>query len=243
MTAIEPTSNWTAPPLSLEPSGPMTTTEPVVVGESTEGATSGPNASVSGRREGPGYISAWVGRISLACFLAMREVELANRSSADYFQLVGAENASAIYVRLPGEGVYESIVASITRIPSEDLEDGMTYELGMKVMSAVNRYHELALTLFAKSIFGGEISPARASHTLRWLGRIRDDATESSRLRLLSRGLRVASPVIRDGAALGLAAMECQEAIPMLRQAARDEPIESLRRDLEQVLRELDQPG
>jgi hypothetical protein len=49
------------------------------------------------------------------------------------------------------------------------------------------------------------------------------------------------SPVIRDGAALGLAALGSREAIPVLRQAVKDERVEGLRKDLEQVLRELEQ--
>lgn len=232
-------NSWTALPSTAEAAVPG---QPVLVTEATSGqqAQADPNASMPRRREGSRHASTWLSRVSLACHLAMREVELANWPSTYYVQLVSEENATGTYLKSPQEAARQEILSRIGRIPPEDLEDGMTYELGMNVVSVVNRYHELALTTLAESIFGGEISSELASHTLRWLGRIKDPATESSRLRILNRSLRAVSPLVRDGAALGLAALGKREAIPMLRKALEDEPIVSLRRDLEQVLRELD---
>ena len=183
--------------------------------------------------------SKWFGRLSLALFLGTEP--LARPSPRVHFELLAGGSESAIYAQSDEQAVRESILGAVERVSVEELEDGMSYDLGMGVASAVERYHELALTTLAESIWRGELHAEVASHTLRWLGRLRDPATESSRLRLLTRSLKATSPAVRDGAALGLASLDRPEAIPLLRKAINDEPIAALRSDLEQVLTELDQ--
>jgi hypothetical protein len=89
-------------------------------------------------------------------------------------------------------------------------------------------------------ILAKDIDEEVASEALRWLGRMEDTKSYSKRLWLLERGLASPSPIIRDGAALGLASLDDRHAIPYLRLAVEREELDELRFNLGQVLDQLE---
>src|SRR5262245_36609894 len=121
----------------------------------------------------------------------------------------------------------------------EQIEDGMTALLGEKISNLIRFHGSKVIKRLKEMISSNEVSPSLASHTLRWLGRIKDSASFDSRLELLCQSLRSKSPVIRDSASLGLAALGSTKAIPCLKEAVEQEKLPGLRADLEQVLKEL----
>jgi HEAT repeats len=121
----------------------------------------------------------------------------------------------------------------------EDIEDGMTATLGERISILIRFRGSKAIEELKVLISSNSISPSLASHTLRWLGRIKEAASFDLRLALLCENLRSKSPVVRDGASLGLAALGSPKAIPDLQNAIKHEKLPGLRADMEQVLREL----
>ena len=127
----------------------------------------------------------------------------------------------------------------LTGFVDEEIEDGMTASLGEKISNLIRFHGSEAVKRLKGLISSNELSPSLASHTLRWLGRIKDSASFDSRLELLCESLRSKSPAIRDGASLGLAALGSTKAIPFLLEAIEREKLPGLRADLEQVRRKL----
>lgn len=121
----------------------------------------------------------------------------------------------------------------------EEIEDGMTATLGEKISNLVRIYGSEAIKGLKELITSHKLPPSLASHTLRWLGRIKDPASSDTRLNLLCESLRSKSPVVRDGASLGLVTLGSPKAIPYLQKAIAQEKLPGLRDDMEQVLREL----
>ena len=79
-----------------------------------------------------------------------------------------------------------------------------------------------------------------ASEALRWLGRMDHPVSYHYRLWLLERGLRCSSAIVRDGATLGLASLDDHHAVTYLKQTIQREPCEELRKDMGQVLIQLE---
>ena len=144
------------------------------------------------------------------------------------------ENVTAPSVGVPT--VEEQVLSRLGVVQAEELEDGMTGSLGSEVSVLVSRYGESAILAMASLISSGKIGPEVVSHTLRWIGRMNHPESFRRRLWLLKSCLLSPSAVVRDGAALGLAALGSRSAIPALRAAIQREPFRGLRRDMEQVL-------
>ena len=129
--------------------------------------------------------------------------------------------------------------ACLAGFEDDEIEDGMTAALEEKISNLIRLHGSQAIRRLKELIISNALSPSIASHTLRWLGRIKDSASYDSRLQLLCEGLRSKSPTIRDGASLGLAALGSPKAIPYLEKAIRQEKLPGLRDDMAQVLTEL----
>ena len=86
----------------------------------------------------------------------------------------------------------------------------------------------------------GRVDDEVASEALRWLARIDDPATYGWRLWLLEKNLSSKSPMVRDGAGLGLECMGDRHAIQYIGKAIEREPITELRHDLQGALEELE---
>ena len=121
-----------------------------------------------------------------------------------------------------------------------EFEDGIENPFSREIVSVIRRYGETATAVLASLIVREKVSTEAAAETLRWLGRMSDPATYRSRLWLLERCLNSSSLTVRDGAALGLAAMDDPTAIRYLELAIRCEQSPELRKDMEQVLEQLE---
>lgn len=144
--------------------------------------------------------------------------------------------------RIKGEvsKLHAEMIACFVGVNTGEIEDGMTSDLGDKIIRLVKVHKDLATHLLAAIIHSKQVPPDALSHALRWIGRMKDDKTFHERLWLLRNCLKSSSPIIRDGAALGLAALGSPQAIPSLRQAIKNEKLPSLRLDLVQVLNRLE---
>lgn len=124
---------------------------------------------------------------------------------------------------------------------AEDLhfEDGMDSPFSRDLVTLVTSQGRSAYELLTYWIVLEKASPEVATEALRWLGAMEDEPSYHFRRWLLERSLRLSSPTVRDGAGLGLAAMDDPHAIPHLREAIAPETCQELRELLEQVLTQL----
>ena len=118
-------------------------------------------------------------------------------------------------------------------------EDGMENEFSRELLSLMERHENSAVDAVGELILSENVSPAVASEALRWLGGMDDATTYQKRLWLLEKCLFSSSPVVRDGAVVGVASMDDPSAIPYLRKARDKEPLNDLRKDMGQVLEQL----
>lgn len=122
----------------------------------------------------------------------------------------------------------------------EIFEDGMESRFSTELVSTIARYGDYALEVIESLILSESAIPEVASEALRWIGDTEHKATHEIRLRLLERSLSCSSPIVRDGAVLGLSFMSDPRAIGSLRDALKREDSKLLRRYMEQVLEELE---
>jgi len=160
--------------------------------------------------------------------------ELAREVYRHVYWIPAEGNATALSLGVPT--VEEEVLSSLEVVQTEELEDGMTGSLGSVVSVLLSRYGESAILAMASLISSGKIAPEVISHTLRWLGRMNHPESFRRRLWLLKNCLLSPSPIVRDGAALGLAVLGSRSAIPALRAAIKREHFHGLRRDMEHVL-------
>jgi len=119
-------------------------------------------------------------------------------------------------------------------------EDGMETDFSRELVSLVKKYGNLAMGEISYLITCGRVAEEVASEALRWLARIDDASTYGWRLWVLEKSLSSKSPVVRDGAALGLVSMGDAHAIQHIRKAIDQETITELLYDLQGALKELE---
>jgi hypothetical protein len=117
-----------------------------------------------------------------------------------------------------------------------EFEDGMMSSFSKGLYDLILNYGYLAMQQVTYLITKDIPNPDVSSEALRWLGRLDDASTYDWRLWLLKKSLTSDSPLVRDGAALGLTSMHDKSAIPDLQEAISQETIAELRTDLRQVL-------
>lgn len=122
----------------------------------------------------------------------------------------------------------------------QDFEDGMESDFSRELTSIIRKYGDTAMAEISYLITYDRVNREVASEALRWLGCINDPPTYGWRLWLLEKSLSSASPMVRDGAALGLAFMDDPHAIPYINEAIQQEVCIELREDLQQVLEEIE---
>ena len=118
----------------------------------------------------------------------------------------------------------------------EHFEDGMESAFSRRLISLIETYCEPMKELLAYWLVREKADPYVVSEALRWIGHMDHPISHRFRRWLLERCLKSPSSIVRDGAALGLAAMDDSEAIPSLREAIENEACDELRMNLEQVL-------
>ena len=135
----------------------------------------------------------------------------------------------------------EDAVAELFELAEEQsFEDGMESDFSRDLVSLITKYGDLAMSEIAYLVTYDRVDREVASEALRWLGRIDDPSTHDSRLWVLRQGLTCKSPLVRDGAALGLASIRDAKAVQCLREAVERETIAELRYDLQAILEGLE---
>lgn len=139
-----------------------------------------------------------------------------------------------------GEEIRQKAAALFAAALDQHFEDGMESEFSNALITLIERRGETAVNAVAHCLTSETVNEDAAAEALRWLGRMDHVATYHARLELLERNLFSASARVRDGAALGLAAMDDPHAISYLQQAMQREKHAALRDDLKQVLAQLE---
>lgn len=135
----------------------------------------------------------------------------------------------------------EAAVAALTEMTApEELEPGIDTPLIPALYEAVRKYGADAVFEIAASIESSQLDPQLASWLLRWLGRLPDHSTHAVRRWLLERGLQSSVPMIRDGAASGLASLGDPRPIAALRAAASRERYSRIRRNIDRAIQQID---
>lgn len=122
----------------------------------------------------------------------------------------------------------------------EFFEDGMESRFSKGLVSAIEKYGELAIEIISDLILSEKVSPEVASEALRWIGKIEHNATYENRLYLLEQSLKCSSARVRDGAILGLSFLNDFSAIDSIKKAIQSENIKLLRKNMKQVLEQLE---
>jgi len=138
------------------------------------------------------------------------------------------------------EAIEEAVGSLSGLVAPEELELGMDTPLIPALYQLVRTHGEGAVFELAASIGSSEIDPYVGTWILRWLGRLSDDRTHRARRWLLERSLHSPVPMIRDGAAQGLAALGDHRVLPALRAALDRERYSRLRRHIEKALRQVE---
>lgn len=122
---------------------------------------------------------------------------------------------------------------------SEFFQDGMYSEFSRSLMAILTQYGRAAFRAIAEYVFSGRGNADVISEALRWLADFDDPATLSQRWAILHRTLKNHSPLVRDGAILGFAALDDPRARSPLLERQNSEPIPELRRLIQQVVDQL----
>ena len=143
----------------------------------------------------------------------------------------------------PGTGTQQLLheLQTLFRVAAhETFEFGMESEFVTALESSIAEHGTHAVASIATIILKGQAKPQVAAEALRLLGDVNHRESYQLRLRLLEACLDDPSRWIRDGAALGLDAMNDRHAVPSLKAAIAREPIYELRKDMESVLARLE---
>lgn len=125
---------------------------------------------------------------------------------------------------------------------SVHFEDGMESDFSKELVRLVRQYGKAAMGEIA-AVVVDPVDAEIAAEALRWIGRVDHPPSRQERLSLLERCLSSPSILVRDGAALGLAALDDPRALPSLQEAIDRETYPALREDLEQVRDQLREKG
>lgn len=119
-------------------------------------------------------------------------------------------------------------------------EDGMESEFSRGLTALIAAYGNMTVHELAYLVLSEKVNAEVASEALRWLGNMPHGSSCHCRLWLLERSLLCSSPMVRDGAILGLASLDDPRAIPYIKRAIEREQCEALRKNMEQVLVQLE---
>lgn len=152
----------------------------------------------------------------------------------------GPEHQETLSITSPQVFAHAEVLSYFDGLLMDELEDGMTLLLGERIFNVIETYGTPAIDALAGIIESQKVPVEALSHALRWVGRMRHPKSLHRRLWILRRSLLSSSPVVRDGAALGLAALGSPHAIPSLRAAIEREKLPALRADIERVLKQME---
>lgn len=122
----------------------------------------------------------------------------------------------------------------------EVFEDGMESYFSRGLVAVIEKYGNDAIKALVSPLIDEAVAAETASEALRWLGHMDHPPTYRLRLLLLKACLKSRLARVRDGAALGLSFLDDPDAIPELKDAVQAEPIKELRKNIEQVVDQLE---
>jgi len=137
------------------------------------------------------------------------------------------------------EGFEKRVERLFMAAKGEYFEDGMESPFSRGLLDVVRSGGACARELLTYWIVLEKTSPEVAAEALRWIGSMDDGPSYLFRRWLLERCLAMPSMAVRDGAAIGLAAMDDPHSAPFLAEAIAQEQQAELRDDLEEVLAQL----
>jgi hypothetical protein len=149
---------------------------------------------------------------------------------------VGSSTIRRDYSKELAEEIYSLFKAS----EEQNFEDGMETEFSRKLILFIKKYTDEAIEIITSIILYERVNAEVAAEALRWLGKMDHAPSYRFRLWLLERSLGSLKGRIRDGAILGLSSLNDPHAISYLKLAIEQEKCSELRKDMEQVLAQLE---
>lgn len=122
---------------------------------------------------------------------------------------------------------------------SEFFQDGMHSEFSRALLLLIGQQGRPAIRAIAEYASSRSPKADVMSEALRWIAEVKDPSTLLDRWYVLQRGIKSASPKVRDGAIVGFASLDDPRARTVLEEAKRSEQIAELRRLMEQVIDQL----
>jgi hypothetical protein len=122
--------------------------------------------------------------------------------------------------------------------PMPDFEDGVSNTFSEGIEYILQEYGNMGIAALENVLVQSD-KVSCIAETLRTLGLVDNVRTAEGRFRILVRLLRHSSAVVRDGAAIGLAYLDDEKAVPEIDKAIEQEPLPFLRRDMEAIREQL----
>ena len=121
----------------------------------------------------------------------------------------------------------------------EVFEDGMDSHFSNSLIHTIQTHGTPAISAIEHIMHMDDVNPEVTAEALGWIGRMDDEQTHRARLSLLERALGSSNVSIRDGASIGIGAMDDPAAIGSLRKAISREQHVLLRQNLQGTLKHL----
>lgn len=122
----------------------------------------------------------------------------------------------------------------------ETFEDGVQGDFSTKLMGMIEQFGSIAISAMEQIARRDNKHIEASAEALRWIGLIDNPPTHNHRLRLLMKSLDSKWPAMRDAAILGISYLDDPKAKDALVRAMEQEPIPSLRDDIESVIKQLE---
>jgi hypothetical protein len=118
-------------------------------------------------------------------------------------------------------------------------EDGVETTFSLKLLEAIRSGGNEFIHAVENYVMSGRADDYVAAEAFRWIGAIDDEKTKEARWRLLIMAFQYPSMTLRDGALMGLAAMNDRRALPYLSKGLTVRENEPLRRDIAALINQL----
>ncbi|MEQ8673166.1 MAG: hypothetical protein RLP44_32075 [Aggregatilineales bacterium] len=153
-------------------------------------------------------------------------------SSSDVASLILPNQAS-------NQGLHSEVLNLFRSAVGTRFEDGMDSAFSLRLQAMIMTYGNETVKIIDNVIFNEQVDADVVSESLRWIGKVEGHQTHRLRRLLLETSLHHPSPMARDGAILGLSFMDDPESITALEYAIKNEKLNSLKADMQQVLEQL----
>lgn len=118
-------------------------------------------------------------------------------------------------------------------------EDGVETVFSTILLETIRRGGNPIINALQNFVMAGRADEEVAAEAFRWIGGMDDARTYNARWQLLISALQYPSLALRDGALMGLAAMQDRRSLSYLRRALTKAENKSLRGDIEVLIRQL----